>query len=280
MHARVGCVEASPSPVYGAALLMRFGAYPPSRVQIPPPPLLFVQAPISRDRGLDAFWDVLGAGRGQPAGLELVGRAWLRGGYWRGGAGPRPDLPYEILGCLAPGCLVGRRGGAGRTTGWPGSAGSGVVRGLAAVACRAAEVLGDQRRGWAAGPHLVWEAIALHTTPEPSDIRPRKWPSSHSRPSPRKPARPSPPPNPRPDFRRRILHAFQADPAHRPPRSPSAIRRPMPRTTAKTTAPARTSSESSRTPPAPNNSRPTATRVFPQVRGAAGNGFRLTPQVM
>ncbi len=30
--------EASPSPVYGAALLMRFGSYRPSRVQIPPPP--------------------------------------------------------------------------------------------------------------------------------------------------------------------------------------------------------------------------------------------------
>lgn len=30
--------EASPSPVYGAALLMRFGTSIPSRVQIPPPP--------------------------------------------------------------------------------------------------------------------------------------------------------------------------------------------------------------------------------------------------
>ncbi|EGJ76133.1 putative secreted protein [Streptomyces sp. Tu6071] len=35
---QVWLLEASPSPVYGAALLMRFGAYPPSRVQIPPPP--------------------------------------------------------------------------------------------------------------------------------------------------------------------------------------------------------------------------------------------------
>ncbi|CAI7980250.1 hypothetical protein FRAHR75_770042 [Frankia sp. Hr75.2] len=31
--------EASPSPVYGAALLMRLGAYTPSGVQIPEPPL-------------------------------------------------------------------------------------------------------------------------------------------------------------------------------------------------------------------------------------------------
>ena len=34
-------VEDSPSPVYGAALLMRLGASTPSRVQIPPPPLSF-----------------------------------------------------------------------------------------------------------------------------------------------------------------------------------------------------------------------------------------------
>ena len=40
---REGRREASPSLVYGAALLMRFGDNPPSRVQIPQPPL-----PISK----------------------------------------------------------------------------------------------------------------------------------------------------------------------------------------------------------------------------------------
>ncbi len=77
MHARVGCVEASPSPVYGAALLMRFGVYPPSRVQIPPPPLLFVQAPVSTRPGPERFsgvrrvcaiWSLAGAGSGRAAG--------------------------------------------------------------------------------------------------------------------------------------------------------------------------------------------------------------------
>lgn len=45
--ARALRMEASPSPVYGAALLMRFGAYPPSRVQIPPPPH-HTEAPVPR----------------------------------------------------------------------------------------------------------------------------------------------------------------------------------------------------------------------------------------
>lgn len=51
---RGGVLEASPSPVYGAALLMRFGSYHPSRVQIPPPPQ-FIEAPVRQDRGFDAF---------------------------------------------------------------------------------------------------------------------------------------------------------------------------------------------------------------------------------
>ncbi len=46
-------LEASPSPVYGAALLMRFGSYSPSRVQIPPPPL-HLEAPVPRT-GASAF---------------------------------------------------------------------------------------------------------------------------------------------------------------------------------------------------------------------------------
>lgn len=43
-------LEASPSPVYGAALLMRFGTSIPSRVQIPPPPLEH-RSPGPGDRG-------------------------------------------------------------------------------------------------------------------------------------------------------------------------------------------------------------------------------------
>ncbi len=59
---REGVLEASPSPVYGAALLMRFGSYHPSRVQIPPPPQ-FIEAPVRQDRGFDAFRSVRPAGR-------------------------------------------------------------------------------------------------------------------------------------------------------------------------------------------------------------------------
>ncbi len=44
-------LEASPSPVYGAALLMRFGTQIPSRVQIPPPPHL-IPKPRSSGPGL------------------------------------------------------------------------------------------------------------------------------------------------------------------------------------------------------------------------------------
>ena len=44
--ARAAVREASPSPVYGAALLMRFGTSIPSRVQIPPPPRKITEAPV------------------------------------------------------------------------------------------------------------------------------------------------------------------------------------------------------------------------------------------
>ena len=48
--------EASPSPVYGAALLMRFGLYRPSRVQIPPPPPSHTPgAPLPPRPGLLSF---------------------------------------------------------------------------------------------------------------------------------------------------------------------------------------------------------------------------------
>lgn len=45
-------MEASPSPVYGAALLMRLGAYTPSGVQIPEPPPLAVR-PVQRGQASD-----------------------------------------------------------------------------------------------------------------------------------------------------------------------------------------------------------------------------------
>ena len=47
----VDVLEASPSLVYGAALLMRLGASTPSRVQIPEPPLLSHGPGQLNDRG-------------------------------------------------------------------------------------------------------------------------------------------------------------------------------------------------------------------------------------
>jgi len=147
--------------------------------------------------------------------------------------------PTGVPGCLAawlPRRSLGRR--RGRATGRPSSAGLGGVRGLEAARRRgprrgAAEVLGDRRRGRAAVPHLVWEATALPTTPEPSDIRPGKWPPSHSRP-PAEIREAAVSAARAPDFSR-LRRAFRTDPARRPQATsgntkadaPGPLRRPL-----------------------------------------------------
>lgn len=71
--ARGGVREASPSLVYGAALLMRLGASTPSRVQIPEPPLpSYGPGRCSgRDRRIDARVRPLGVRPTSPSGVAV-----------------------------------------------------------------------------------------------------------------------------------------------------------------------------------------------------------------
>ncbi|GGU92482.1 hypothetical protein GCM10010211_69100 [Streptomyces albospinus] len=87
------------------------------------------------------------------------------------------------------------------------------------------------------------------------------------------------PASPRPDFRRRIPHAFPAGPAHRARAALGNIKANVPAAAKRATS-ARTSSRSSRTRLGATAPRPPSPTAFPQVRAGAGIGFRVTAQVM
>ena len=97
------CVEASPSLVYGAALLMRFG-YPPSRVQIPEPPRTRFGTPGRSATG----GPVVVAGPSRPG--AAAGRRTAFTGESTQVSPGGPDgfhLPPQVMYC---GCCTGRRG--------------------------------------------------------------------------------------------------------------------------------------------------------------------------